>query len=169
MSYSVTQWTTAHQVSLPFIIFQSLLKLMSTELVLTSNHLALCYLLLFLTSKFPGIRGFSNKPCGHSIGASVSASVLPMNIQGWFPLGLTGLVSLHPRDSQESSPMPQFKGINSSVSRFFFFNCPDLTSVHDYWKKQSSDTMDSGNRENLSNHHEWPLPLGWIAYNFCRS
>ena len=121
MSDSVTQWTTAHQVSLPFIIFQSLLKLMSTELVLTSNHLVLCYLLLFLTSKFPGIRGFSNKPCGHSIGASVSASVLPMNIQCWFPLGLTGLVSLHPWDSQESSPMPQFKGINSSVFRFFFF------------------------------------------------
>ena len=50
---------------------------------------------------------------GQSIGASVSASVLPVNTQGWFPLGLTGLISLHPRDCQESSPVPQFKSINS--------------------------------------------------------
>ena len=46
---------------------------------------------------------------GQSIGASASASVFPMSIQGWFPLGLTGLISLRPRDSQESSPTPQFK------------------------------------------------------------
>ena len=46
---------------------------------------------------------------GQSIGASASASVLPMNIQGWFPLGLTGLTSLQSKDSQESSPSPQFK------------------------------------------------------------
>ena len=48
---------------------------------------------------------------GQSTGAS--ASVLPMNIQGWFPLELTGLMSCTPRDSQESSPTPQFKSINS--------------------------------------------------------
>ena len=41
---------------------------------------------------------------GQSIGASVSASVFPMNIQGWFPIGLTGLISLQSKDSQESSP-----------------------------------------------------------------
>ena len=46
---------------------------------------------------------------GQSIGASASASVLPMYTQDWFPLGWTGLISLHPRDSQESSPTPQFK------------------------------------------------------------
>ena len=50
---------------------------------------------------------------GHCIGASTSASVLPMNIQGWFSLVLTGLISLQSRDSQESSPAPQFKSINS--------------------------------------------------------
>ena len=50
---------------------------------------------------------------GQSIGASTSASVLPMNIQDWFPLGLTIWSPCSPRDSQESSPTPQFKNINS--------------------------------------------------------
>ena len=61
-----------------------------------SNHLILCHLLL-LPSVFPNIRVFSNQFCasgGQSIGASASASVLPMNIQGWCPLGLTSLISL---------------------------------------------------------------------------
>ena len=52
---------------------------------------------------------------GQNMGVSASASVLPMNIQNWFPLGLTGL---SPRDSQESSPTPQFKSINSSALSF---------------------------------------------------
>ena len=52
---------------------------------------------------------------GQSIGVSISASVLPMNIQDWFPLGWTGWIFLQSRDSQESSPTPQFKSINSLV------------------------------------------------------
>ena len=52
---------------------------------------------------------------GQSIGASASASIFPMNIQGWLPLVLSGLISLSPRDTQESSPAPQFESINSSV------------------------------------------------------
>ena len=61
-----------------------------------------------------------------SIGASASASVLPMTIQGWFPLGLTDLISLQSkRLSQESSPIAQFEGINSSA--FSLFYCPALT------------------------------------------
>ena len=52
---------------------------------------------------------------GQSIRVSASASVLPMNIQGWFPLGLTGLISLLSKDSQESSLAPQLESINSSV------------------------------------------------------
>ena len=74
---------------------------------------------------------------GQSIGVSASASVLPMNIQDWFPLGLTGLISLHLRDSQESSPMPQFKSI--TLSAFSLLYCPVVTSKHDYWKNQSFD------------------------------
>ena len=52
---------------------------------------------------------------GQSTGASSFASVLPVNIQDWFPLGLTGLISWQSKDSQESSPAPQFKSINSLV------------------------------------------------------
>ena len=69
---------------------------------------------------------------GQSIGASVSTSVLPMNIQGRYPLGLTGLVSCCPRDPQESSPALQFKSISSWVLSFLYG--PTLTSIHDYWK-----------------------------------
>ena len=54
-------WTAAHQVSLPFIISQSLLKLMSTESKMPSNHLILCHPLLLLPSIFPSIRVFSNE------------------------------------------------------------------------------------------------------------
>ena len=66
---------------------------------------------------------------GQSIGASASASVLPVNIQDWLPLGLTG----SPCNSQEFSPTPQFKSINSSV--LSFLHGPALTFIHDYWEK----------------------------------
>ena len=74
---------------------------------------------------------------GQSTGVSASASVHPMNIQDWFPLGWTGLISCSPRDSQESSPTPQFRSINSSVLSFLY--SPTLTSIHDYWKNYSFD------------------------------
>ena len=84
-------WTAAHQASLSFTISQSLLKFMSIESVMPSNHLILCRPLLLLSSIFPRIRVFSNEWALHqSIGTSAPASVLPMNIQGWFPLHLTG-------------------------------------------------------------------------------
>ena len=74
------------------------LKLKSIESVMPSNHLILCHPLLLLHSIFPSIRVFSVSQFfpsgGQSIGASASASVLPMNIQGWFPLGWTGWISL---------------------------------------------------------------------------
>ena len=84
--------------SLSFTISWNLLKLTSIDLVMPPNHLVLCPPLLFPPSIFPSIRVFSNEfslPIRWpKYGASVSASVLPMNIQGWFPLGLTGLISL---------------------------------------------------------------------------
>ena len=72
-----------------------------------------------------------------SIGTS--ASVFPMNIQGCFPLGLSALISLlsSPRDSQESSPAPQFESINSLALSLLYG--PILTSIHDYWKNHSFD------------------------------
>ena len=79
----------AHQPSLSITNFWSLLKLMSIESVMPSNHLILCCPLLFLPSIFPRIRVFSNEwlftSSDQSIGASASASVLPMNTQDRFP------------------------------------------------------------------------------------
>ena len=80
-----TPWTVAHQDSLSLTVSQSLLKLMSTESVMPSNHLILCHPLLLLPSifwasgSFPVNRLFTS--LGQSLGASASASVLPMNIQ----------------------------------------------------------------------------------------
>ena len=100
-----------------------------------SNHLILCCPFL-LPSIFPSIRIFSNEsqfpirwPKCWSFNFSIS---FPMSIQDWFPLGWTGWVSLHPRDSQESSPTPQFKSINSLALSFLY--SPTLTSIHDYRK-----------------------------------
>ena len=72
---------------------------------------------------------------GQRTGVSVSASVLPMNIQDWFPLGLTGWISL--QGTLKSSPRPQFKSINSSVLCFLYSAI--LTSIHDHWKNHSFD------------------------------
>ena len=93
-----TPWTASRQASLSFTTSQSLLKLISIKSVMPSNHLALCCPLLLLSSIFPSIRVFSNElffaSGGQSIGASASASVLPMNIQDSSPLGLTGFIPL---------------------------------------------------------------------------
>ena len=62
---------------------------------------------------------------GQSIGASTSASVLLMNIQDWFPSGLTSFIFLQPKDSQEPTTTPQFEGINSSTLSLF-----SLSSSH---------------------------------------
>ena len=76
-------------------IFQSLLKLKSIELVMPSNHLVLCGPLLLLQS-FPASGSFPTCQLFTSGGQTIeaSASVLPMNVQGSFPLGLTGLIYL---------------------------------------------------------------------------
>ena len=72
---------------------------MSIKSVIPSNHLILCLPLLLPLSIFPSIRVFQMSQLfssgGQSIGVSASTSVLPMNIQDWFPLGWTGLISLH--------------------------------------------------------------------------
>ena len=75
--------------------FPELAQLMFVESLMPSNHLIFCCPLLLLPSVFPSIRVFSSESvlC-ISIGASASASVLPVNIQDWFPLGWTGWISL---------------------------------------------------------------------------
>ena len=74
---------------------------------------------------------------GQRIGASTSASVLPVNIQGWFPLRLSGLISLLSNHSQEFNPAVQYKTTNFSVLSLLYG--PTFTSVHDYWKNHSFD------------------------------
>ena len=91
-----TPWTAALQASLSITNSRSLLRLMSVESVMPSNHLIFCHPLLLLPSIYRSIRVFFQffASGGQSIGASASASVHPMNIQYWFPLGLTGLIFL---------------------------------------------------------------------------
>ena len=122
---SATPWTTAHQASLSITNFQSLFKLMSTKSDGWCHLIFCCPLLLlpFPASESSPMSQFFTSGC-HSTRVSASASVLPFNIQYWFPLELT----CSPRDSQESSPTPQFKSTNSLVLRFLF--CQTLTSVH---------------------------------------
>ena len=95
--FFVTPQTAACQASLSFTISWGLLKPLPIELVMLSNHLILCHLLLLLLI-FPSIRVFSNDQLftsgAQNTGASASASVFSTNIQGWFPLRLTGLISL---------------------------------------------------------------------------
>ena len=90
-----TPWTAACQASLSITNYRSLLKLMSIESVMPSNHLILCHPLLLLPSIFPESGSFPMSWLFVSGGQSTraSASVLPMNIQGWLPLRLTGLLS----------------------------------------------------------------------------
>ena len=92
---------------------------------------------------FPASRSFPVSQLftssGQRIGASASASVLPMNIQSWFPLSWV-VWSCSSRDSQESSPALQFESINSSALSLLYN--PTLTSLHDYKKNHSFDYMD---------------------------
>ena len=75
---------------------------------------------------------------GQSTGASALASFLPANTQGWSPLEWTGWISLQSKVlSRVSSPIPQFKSINSSA--LSFLHSPTLTSIHDHWKNHSLD------------------------------
>ena len=91
-----TWQTIARQAPLSSTISQSLLKFMSTELVMLSNHLILCRPFSFCLQSFPASGSFPVsslfKSDSQSNGASTTA--LPMNIQDWFSLGLTGLISL---------------------------------------------------------------------------
>ena len=121
---------------LSFTISKSLLKVMSIELMMPSNHLIRCCPLSSCHQSFPASGAFPMSQLfasgGQSIGASPLASVLPMNIQDWFPLGLTVWSPWSPRDSQESSPASQFKSINSLALSLLYG--PTLISVHDTGK-----------------------------------
>ena len=71
-----------------------------------------------------------------------------MKSQGWFPLGLTGLISLQSKESEESSLAPQLEGISSSVLSILYG--PTLTSIHNYWKNHSFDYIDICQQSDVS-------------------
>ena len=111
VSDSVTPWSAALQANLSITNSWSLLKFMSIELVMPCNHLILCYPLL-LPSILPSMSLFQLVSSSHQV---ASASVLPMTIQDWLPLGWTGLISL------------QFKGLsiifsNTTVQKHQFIS-----------------------------------------------
>ena len=139
VQFFATPWTAACQASLSITNSQSLLKLMSIESVMPSNHLILCHPLLLLPSIFPSIRVFSNDSVLH-----IRWSKFQLQHQSFQWIFRTDVLSqglvgspCSPRDSQESSTTPQFKSINSLLLTFLY--SPSLTSIHDYWKNHNLD------------------------------
>ena len=130
----VTPWTAACQASLsitnsqsppnPFSLDQWYHPTISSSVVPFSS----------CPQSFPAPRSFQMSQLfssgGLSIRVSASTSLLPMNTQDWSPLGWTGWISLQSKDSQESSPTPQFKRINSLALSFLY--SPTLTSIRDH-------------------------------------
>ena len=117
-------WIIAYQASLSITVSQTLLKLMSIESVMPPNHLILCHPFLFSPSIFASIGVFSSESALRirwpNYWSFSSASVLPVNIRGWFPLGWTGWTSFYPRDSL------QHHSLKASILRhsaFFIIKC----------------------------------------------
>jgi len=134
-----TPWIAARQASLSITNSWSSLKLTYIESVMPSSHLILYRPLLLLPTIPPSIRVFYNESTLRMRWPkywSFSFSISPSSEH-------PGLISTQvgspcsPRDSQESSPTLQFKGINSSALSFLYN--PSLTSVHDHWKNHSLD------------------------------
>ena len=137
----VTPRTAAHQASLSITDSWCLLKLMSIKSVMPFNHLILCHPLLLPPSVFPASGSFPRSQFfasgGQSIGVSAWTSVLPMNIQDWFPLGWTGWISL-----QSKGLSRVFSNTTVQKNQFLmlsFLYSPTVTSIHDYWKNLSLD------------------------------
>ena len=141
VSDSAIPGTAARQASLSITNSWSLLKLLSIESVMPSNHLILCRPLLLLPSIFLSISIFSNESALHtrchkywSFSSSISPSseysgLISFRID-WFDL-------LAVQGTLESSPASQFESINSSMLSLLYG--PVLTSIHDYWKNHSFD------------------------------
>jgi len=119
---------------------QEFAQVLASESVMSSSVtlFSFCLQSFPASESFPMSRLFASG--GQSTGAS--ASVLPMNFQGWFPLGLSGFIAL-----LESSPASQLESINSSV--LSLLNDPTLTFVHDFWKDHSLDYTMTEERSNI--------------------
>ena len=127
-----TPWTAAHQAPLSSTISE--FAQIHVHWIPDAIYLILCYLLFAFS--LPQHQSLTSG--GQSIGAS--ASVLPMNIQVWFPLGLIGLISLQPKGLSKS--LPEQHNSKASVLWHSAFFMVQLTSVHYYWKNHSFDYTD---------------------------
>ena len=148
--FFATPWTAACQAFLSITNSLSLFKLMAIESVMQSSHLILCRPLLLLPPILPSIRVFSSESTLHMRWPeywSFSFSISPSNEHPVLQNGLVGS-PYSPRDSQESSPTPQFKSINSLALSLLY--SPTLTSIHDYWKNHSFDQRDLCWQSNVS-------------------
>ena len=149
-----TPWTAARQASLFITNSWSPPKPMFIESVMPSNYLILCHPLLLLPSIFPSIRVFSNESAlciRWPKYWSFSFNISPSNEHpGLISFRMDRLVGspCSPRDSQESSPTPQFKSINSLALSFLY--SPTLTSTHNHWKNHSLDWIDLCWQSNVS-------------------
>ena len=148
MSDSATPWTAALQAFLSFTIALSLLKFLSTESMMPSNHLILCHPFSSCLQSFPASGSFPMSQLfvsgGQSIGASASPPVLPMNIEGWFPLRLTGLIYLLSKGlSRVFSHITVWTHKKSSSILNLLYS-PALTTIHvrAVWKNHSFGYMD---------------------------
>ena len=146
-----TPWISARQASLSITNSRSLLKLISIESVMPSNHLILCRPLLLLPSIPPSIRVFSNESALRTRWPkywNFSFNISPSNEHPeLISFRMVGSPSSS-KDSQESSPIPQLKSINSSALSFLYG--PTLTSIHDHWENHSLDKMDICWQSNIS-------------------
>ena len=138
----VTPWTAACQASLSITNSQSLLKLMSIELVMPSNRLILCHPLLLLPSIFSSIRVFSNESVLHIRWPkywSFSFNISPSNEHpGWISFRMDWLDFLVVQGTLKS--LLQHHSSKASILQCSaFFTVPTLTSIHDHWKNQSLD------------------------------
>ena len=132
----VTPCTAAYQASLCITNSWGLLKLMSIESVMPSSHLILCCPLLLLPSIFRSLRVFPRESVLHIRWPkywSFSFSISPSNeYSGLISFRMDWLDLLAVQRTLESSPIPQFKSINSLVLSFLY--SPTLTTIHDHWK-----------------------------------
>ena len=148
-----TTCTTARQASLSIAISRSILKLMSVESVMPSNHLILCRPLLLPPSILPSIRVFSNQSALHIRWPkywSFSFSISPSNeYSGLISFGMNWLDLFAVQGTLKSLlQYHRLKSINSSVLSFLY--SPTLTSIHDYWKNHSLDEIDLCRQSNVS-------------------
>ena len=150
-------WSHGHQDSLSFTVCWSLLRFMSTESVMLSNQLIHCQPFSFCHQSFPTLGSFRSwlfTSGGQSIGVSASASVLSLSIQGWFPLGWTGWISL------------QSKGLSRVFSSTTIWKQQFFGAQLSLWSNSHIHTMTTGKTIALT---RWTFvgKVMFLLFNIC--